>query len=57
MEANIDSDRHAWLQVATGQLDVNGQALLAGDAIAASDQRSLRIEAQERAEFLLFDLA
>lgn len=49
--------RHAWLQLISGSLDVNGQRLGPGDAVAASDERELSIAATEPAEFLLFDLA
>lgn len=53
----IAPGRHAWLQLISGTLDVNGKTLNPGDAIAASDERQLAITAGEPAEFLLFDLA
>ncbi len=49
--------RHAWLQVADGELSVNGETLSAGDAAAVSDETALTIAAGEDAEFILFDLA
>jgi hypothetical protein len=49
--------RHAWLQVATGEVVLNGQALAAGDGASASDESHLEIAAGEGAEILLFDLA
>jgi redox-sensitive bicupin YhaK (pirin superfamily) len=50
-------DRHAWVQVARGSVRVNDQLLQAGDGAAVSDAPQLRLEAQEAAEVLLFDLA
>ncbi len=49
--------RHAWLQVARGVVQVNGEKLVAGDGLAADGQGELRIEGTEDAEVLVFDLA
>jgi len=49
--------RHAWVQVARGDVTLNGNALAAGDGAAASGERELRIAADNAAELLLFDLA
>jgi quercetin 2,3-dioxygenase len=49
--------RHAWLQVVSGDLVLNGTPLHAGDGAAASNERSLAIEAKTDGELLLFDLA
>jgi redox-sensitive bicupin YhaK (pirin superfamily) len=49
--------RHAWVQVARGDVLLNGHRLDAGDGAAVSDESSVRLEAQETAEALLFDLA
>jgi len=56
---NLRPGRHAWVQVATGSLTLNGQALEAGDGVAISDETvlELRGSAGEPAEILLFDLA
>jgi redox-sensitive bicupin YhaK (pirin superfamily) len=48
--------RGAWLQVARGAVELNGQALGQGDGAAASGEGSLTITAREPAEVLLFDL-
>lgn len=53
----FDANRHGWLQVLRGQLAVDGLQLAAGDGLVLSDESELTIEAQERAELLLFDLA
>jgi redox-sensitive bicupin YhaK (pirin superfamily) len=47
--------RHAWLHVAEGALEVNGNRLEEGDAIAATGESQLDIVGLG-AEFLLFDL-
>lgn len=52
----LQQDRHAWLQVASGDVTVNGSALTAGDAAAVSDEQTLEIMATADAEILLFDL-
>jgi redox-sensitive bicupin YhaK (pirin superfamily) len=51
--------RHAWIQVARGELAVNGQLLRAGDGAAISGERELVLEGRGAApaEALLFDLA
>ena len=47
---------HGWLQVAAGQIAVNGQALHAGDGVEISEEPSVQISAVTDAEILLFDL-
>lgn len=49
-------DRHAWLQVVDGRLALNGLLLAEGDGAAVSEEDALRLQAQETARFLLFDL-
>jgi len=48
--------KHGWVQVASGELAVNGRALQAGDGVAISEEDSVRIGAKTDAEMLLFDL-
>jgi redox-sensitive bicupin YhaK (pirin superfamily) len=48
--------RHAWLQVITGGVEVDGHELKPGDGAAMSDEPELRITAKEQSEILLFDL-
>jgi redox-sensitive bicupin YhaK (pirin superfamily) len=49
--------RHAWVQLISGSLGVNGTLLEAGDGAAISDEGELRIQAlADDSEFLLFDL-
>lgn len=49
--------RHAWLQVASGAVTVNGLAVEAGDGAAVSQETGLEIAARAQSEILLFDLA
>ena len=49
--------RHAWIQVISGAIDVNGYTLVKGDGAAISDETLLTIAAtDDGSEFLLFDL-
>lgn len=53
----LETNRHAWVQVARGAIEVNGQLLNQGDGAAISEEKRLTITGQEPSEFLLFDLA
>jgi redox-sensitive bicupin YhaK (pirin superfamily) len=53
----IHPGRHAWVQVATGSVQLNGTALSAGDAAAVTGEPGLTLTADGPAEVLLFDLA
>ena len=57
VEHAMDPLRHAWIQVARGSVDVNGEKADQGDGVVAAGESSLRIRAQSDAEVLLFDLA
>jgi redox-sensitive bicupin YhaK (pirin superfamily) len=48
--------RHGWIQVVRGSLRLGGQVLDTSDGAAVSDEPSLRIEALEPAQVMLFDL-
>lgn len=49
--------RHHYLHVARGELMVNGDTFLAGDAAIIADEPELMLDTPSLAEFLLFDLA
>ena len=51
--------RHAWVQVITGPISLNGHELESGDAAAISDLPQLTVKANSHSvsEVLLFDLA
>lgn len=52
----LRTTRHAWVQIAEGQVSLNGKELKAGDAAAVSDETLLRLTATKAAQVLLFDL-
>jgi redox-sensitive bicupin YhaK (pirin superfamily) len=49
-------DRHAWLHVAEGEVALNGQVLVAGDAAAIDKESALTLTAAKPSQVLLFDL-
>ncbi|AWJ86626.1 quercetin 2,3-dioxygenase (plasmid) [Azospirillum sp. TSH58] len=49
--------RHAWVQVARGQVRLNGTVLKEGDGAAISNESALTLDGVVSAEVLLFDLA
>ncbi|MGH9945047.1 MAG: pirin family protein [Pyrinomonadaceae bacterium] len=53
----LGAGRHAWVQVARGAVEVNGQALEQSDGAAISDETEIKITGAGSAEVLLFDLA
>ena len=48
--------RHAWVQVAEGEVTVNGHPLTAGDGAALSDEPAVEITGRAPAQVLVFDL-
>ena len=57
LKFDIANDRHAWIQLISGSLEVNGKKLEAGDGAAVSDEKSLTLSSlTDNTEFLLFDL-
>jgi len=60
LDLELQSGRHAWVQLISGELAVNGTRLSAGDGAAISDESKLTLASvgnNSAAEFLLFDLA
>ena len=53
----IAPKRYAWVQVARGAIEVNGEKLVAGDGLSADGAGELKITGTEDAEVLVFDLA
>ncbi len=53
----LKENRHAWLQVVKGSVDLNGETLHTSDGAAISGERILQIKSlADETEFLLFDL-
>lgn len=53
----IDGRRRGFLQVVRGTVEIDGEQLSAGDAVATRDQPAISVKADEEAELLLFDMA
>ncbi len=53
---DIPDEHKAWIQVALGSLEVNGQALARGDGLAVNTSGRLEFSKGSNAEFILFDL-
>ena len=54
----LGKERHAWVQVARGEVEVNGNRLQAGDGAALTSETEVKLAAAHGtdAEILLFDL-
>ncbi len=52
----LAAERYAWVHVAEGEVQLNGQGLKAGDGAAVSAETELALEAGSKAQVLLFDL-
>jgi hypothetical protein len=57
VEHRLEPDRHAWVQIVKGELDLNGERLREGDGAALSDVKLIEMQANSDTEVLLFDLA
>jgi hypothetical protein len=56
VEHTLARKRHAWLHVAEGEISLNGQQLVAGDAAAVDEATDLNLLAVKPSQVLLFDL-
>ncbi len=56
LEFKLRPERAVWVQLADGELEVNGKRLQPGDGLAIEDESSIKIKAHKETEFLLFDL-
>jgi redox-sensitive bicupin YhaK (pirin superfamily) len=52
----LKANRHAWLHVAEGEVTLDGQTLVGGDAVAVDSARALELQASKASQVLLFDL-
>ena len=54
----LNAGRHAWVQLVSGSLNVNGETLSPGDGAAVSGESALKLRSgADQTEFLLFDLS
>ncbi|MEZ5427873.1 MAG: pirin family protein [Pyrinomonadaceae bacterium] len=57
VEYHLAENRHAWVQLIKGKIDLNGEILEQGDGAAVSGEEALKIASlEDETEFLLFDL-
>ena len=56
-ELPLPKDRYGWLQVASGELDLAGFEIEAGDGAAIENAGALDLHAKTASEVLFFDLA
>jgi quercetin 2,3-dioxygenase len=57
LQRKLDPGRHAWVQVASGHVSMNGESLAGGDGASASGEQSLSFTGgPDGTEFLFFDL-
>ena len=49
-------ERHAWIHVAEGNVELNGRKLAAGDGVGLSGESKLTLAGNGEAQVLLFDL-
>ena len=54
---SLAGNRKGWIQVARGEITLNGVDLQQGDGAAISDEATLEITGREPSEVLLFDMA
>ena len=52
----LGSDRHGWIQVVDGSVQVGETLLSAGDSAGISEEAAITVTASDDSEFLLFDL-
>ena len=52
----LSNSHLAWIQIAQGEVRVNGQALTEGDGLAIDEPGLLRLDGAQAAELLLFDI-
>jgi quercetin 2,3-dioxygenase len=52
----LESGRHAWLHVARGSIQLNGETLNAGDGAAITNESRLELAGSPSGEAILFDL-
>lgn len=52
----LDDNRHAYVHVARGSIELDGTKLAAGDGVRLRNPQALKLAAAENAEVLVFDL-
>jgi hypothetical protein len=57
LQHSLAARRHAWVQVISGTVLVNGDETYEGDGVAFSDEDAVTLKAVTDTELLLFDLS
>lgn len=57
IEHALAPGRYGWLQVARGEVELNGHLFTAGDAAAIEGEQTLSLQGRKDADLVLFDLA
>ncbi|MCA9303918.1 MAG: pirin family protein [Phycisphaerales bacterium] len=57
LDLDLRADRHAWIHVVRGSVQLDGHTLGAGDSIGISESAGLSLLFGEESEILVFDLA
>ena len=57
VDHSFDTNRHGWLQVLRGSLEVKEEVLEEGDGVAISKEASITLLATQDVEVILFELA
>lgn len=56
VDQKLEPGRSAWLHMARGRMQINGQPLGPGDGAAIHEETLLNLTGEDQAEFVLFDL-
>ena len=56
IEYPLEVKKHAWVQIVSGELLLNGTKLQGGDGATVSEESVLKIRGTRSREFLLFEL-
>ena len=54
---SFDGRRRGFMQVVRGSVEIEGETVVEGDAVAMQDQEEVSVRALENSELLLFDMA
>jgi quercetin 2,3-dioxygenase len=53
----LGADRHAWLHIVRGDIEIDGVLMRAGDGVSVSSESAVNLDGKAGGEVLLFDLA
>jgi redox-sensitive bicupin YhaK (pirin superfamily) len=53
---SLPPQRHGWIQIAEGEVTLDGEILKPGDAVALSEESGFELRASQTAQVLIFEL-